>query len=147
MNETPTGAHARVGRSRALWMKIAEPRVQRITFFILYLLHAAAGLALLFAEPVPVQYVFGQWPAVVWGVLLVVGGGVGAVAVLPGWNFLERVGIAAIVIGIAMASLLILALVPPGGVAFALWLLVSAWIVVFAYRAWEVRLYLVAPTN
>lgn len=134
-------------RLHALWRRVAEPRVQRATFFVLYLLHAGAGLGLLFAEPYPVIAVLGQWPTFVWGILLVVGGGVGAVAVLPGWNFLERVGIGAVIVGIIMASLLIVALVPPGGAAFAIWMLVTAWIVVFAYRAWEVRLYLVAPTN
>ena len=133
-------------RTRRLFRWVAEPRVLRTTFFVLYVFHAVAGLSILLAEPGAVVSVLGQWPATAWGVRLTFGGGVGAVAVLPGWNFLERAAIGAIIAGIAMATLLIVAM-GLTAVTFALGLLVGAWVVVFGHRLWEIRLYLVAPKN
>lgn len=132
---------------RRMFRWVAEPRVLRTTFFVLYLFHAAAGLSILLAEPSTATHVLGPVPAAVWGGLLLFGGGIGAVAVLPGWNFLERVGIVAIIAGIAMASLLIIAIPAMSAGVFSLWLLITAWIVVFAHRLWEIRLYLVAPKS
>lgn len=128
----------------AMYRRIAEPRVQRITYLIVYLLHAVGGIGVLWSDPTSITYVLGRWPAVIWGCLLVVGGVFGAVAVLPGWNYIERIGIFGITIGVGMASLLLWAS-PPGGVALLLWSLVTGWLAIFLYRAWEIRGYTVAP--
>lgn len=131
---------------RRLWQRVAEPRVKRIAFLIIYLFHVVAGIGVLLSLPRVVTDVLGQWPTVVWGSLLIAGGVFGAVAVLPGWNFVERVALIACFVGIAMASLLLLAQ-PPSGATLTLWALVTAWMVVFAERSWDIRLYSIAPTT
>lgn len=129
-----------------LWHRVAEPRVQRLAYFFIYLFHIIAGVGVLTSLPTSVTIVLGQWPTVIWGGLLVVGGVFGAVAVLPGWNFVERIALIAAVAGISMASLLLLAQ-PPSGATLTLWALITGWLVVFVHRAWEIRIYSIAPTT
>lgn len=128
------------------WHRIAQPRVQRIAYFILYLFHAVAGFAMMIGQA---QFAgLDVLQTMLWGGFLALGGVFGAVSVLPGWNLFERVGIVGVVTGIAIYSVA-LALGPAENVPIriALWCIVSAWLVVFAFRAWEIRRYLIAPSE
>lgn len=129
-----------------LWRRIAEPRVQRVTFLVVYLLHIVAGMALAIVQPAAARYEFGSLVTYVWGGFFVLGGVLGALAVLPGWNFLERVGLLSLMFAIALTSLFI-AVNPwsPVGIEVIIWALITGWIVVFLYRLWEIRGYLTAP--
>jgi hypothetical protein len=130
---------------RKLWGSIAQPRVQRVGFFVLYGFHLVAGSAVVIGEPNLFHGISGL-QTLVWGGFLVLGGLLGMLAVLPGWNYIERVGILSIMVGIAIYSVL-LAFSPTDDVPLriAFWCFVSAWIVVFVLRTWEIRLYLIAP--
>lgn len=126
---------------------IAEPRVQRVAYFIIYLMHVLSGGAIILGQPDIVAHAIGQPLTVAWGLFLAGGGTVGAVSVLPGWNFVERIGIVAVLFGVALCSIVVFWV--PGlsvGTAIAFWALIAAWLVVFLLRAYEIRMYSVAPS-
>jgi hypothetical protein len=130
-----------------LWNRIAQPRVQRFAHFVLYIFHLIAGAAIILGQPTDIAGLSGE-QTLIWGIFLVIGGVIGAVSVLPGWNFFERVGITSIMVAIAIYSVALVthpAVNPPVRVAF--WCFITAWLVVFALRAWEIRRYLIAPTG
>lgn len=132
---------------KRFWWRVAEPRVQRAAFLILYLFHITAGGAVIIGQPTDIAGLSGE-QTIIWGMFLIMGGALGAVSVLPGWNFLERVGVAAVLVGIAIYSVALAttpATNPPIRVAF--WCFVTGWLVVFALRLWEIRRYLIAPRN
>lgn len=130
---------------RRAWSHIAQPRVQRVGFFVLYGFHLVAGAAVAIGEPI-LFHGIGGLQTLVWGGFLLLGGLLGMISVLPGWNYIERVGILSIVVGVAIYSA-ILAFSPVDDVPLriATWCFVSAWVVVFLLRSWEIRLYLIAP--
>lgn len=132
---------------RRLWHWIAEPRVQRAAYFVIYLMHVLSGAAIILGQPDPVAHAIGAPLTAAWGMFLAGGGLIGAIAVLPGWNFVERIGIVAVLFGVALCSVVILG--TPGltpGTALAFWALVAAWVVVFLLRAYEIRMYSIAPS-
>jgi hypothetical protein len=135
-----------MGRTKRVFHWVAEPRVQRVAFFVVYLLHVVAGLAIIVGQPPSVANEIGHGLTTAWGMFLVFGGIVGAIAVLPGWNFVERIGITSVFIGVSLCSVVI-ASTPWShlGVQIATWALVTGWAVIFALRAYEIRYYIVAP--
>lgn len=130
--------------ARLVWHRVAQPRITRAAFFAIYLLHVLAGLAILLAEPGTVTAILGQPLTLIWASFLALGGLVGAVSVLPGWNYIERIGITSLSIGIALLSVVIIAGAKTS-YSVALFALVFGWIIVFGLRAWDIRDYLVAP--
>lgn len=125
---------------------IAEPRVQRVCFFIAYLSAFAAGLVLIFTEPSLLPKVLGQTVALAWPGFLVAGGAIGAISVLPGWNSFERVAITSLltstalfvvfVYGLAMLSLTL---------QLVLYLLAITAAAALVGRMWEIRFYSIQP--
>lgn len=129
-----------------LWRRIAEPRVQRVAFLSVYLLHIVAGLALIVVQPVAARYAFGTIVTYTWGAFFILGGLIGALGVLPGWNFIERVGLLSLMFGVGLSSLFIAANPwSPVGIEVVIWSLVTGWLVMFLYRLWEIRGYSIAP--
>lgn len=90
--------------------KIQEPRVQRLLYLVFYCLIVWGGVSAFFDSP-PIFTVIGG-PVLVYGLggALVFGGVLGAIAIVPGAWYLERVGIASIGLGIAYRAILILSL-------------------------------------
>lgn len=125
---------------------VAEPRVQRVSFFVIYVMHIVSGIGVLIGQPPAIENVLGGSLSAILAGFMMLGGTVGAVSVLPGWNYIERVGILSVLVGVALCSIVI-AWSPWAnpGVQLAVWALVTAWIVVFLYRTYEIRLYLIAP--
>ena len=130
--------------ARLVWHRIAQPRITRAAFFAIYVSHVIAGVAILAATPGPVTAILGQPLTLVWAGFLALGGIVGAVSVLPGWNYIERIGITSLSVGIALLSVVIFA-GAKSSYSVALFALVFGWLFVFGLRAWDIRDYLVAP--
>jgi hypothetical protein len=129
---------------RLVWRKVAEPRVHRTGFFVIYLLHTLGGLAILSTVLGDYRLVLGEVITTVWSGFLVLGGVTGAASVLSGRNYIERVGILSLFVGFVLA-VIVLSATPPSPGGLALWCILVGWLVVFALRIWEIRLYLVAP--
>lgn len=74
----------------ALWLKIQEPRIVSVIQFFVYLLALAAGWAALAKPPRSVEVTAGQGLTFYWSIMLICGGVLGAITVLPGWWLFER---------------------------------------------------------
>jgi hypothetical protein len=126
---------ATIGRG-ILWLflKIAEPRVQRIVQLGIYLVFAVLGGIFLADPPRSYEGVLGDVLAFVFGVAITAGGVIGAVAVLPGRWWAERLAIIALWTGLGMYIVVALSLAasPVGiGVAVCLALaLLNRWLLV-----------------
>lgn len=132
---------------QGIWDRLAEPRVQRIGYLLVYLLHIVAGMGILTGTfgSTPEELI-GHTLTITWSGFLITGGVAAAIAVLPGWNFVERWAIGVLSIGIILCSVVVISAPPPiTGTRIAIWAIVTAWVVIFALRGWEIRTYLVAP--
>lgn len=87
------------------YMKIAEPRVRRLIYFVIYLLLTGSGLGMLFNPPASLVKLLGG-PALVYvvAIFIMAGAIVCMFCVLPGIWWFERVGLYSIAFGIAMYS-------------------------------------------
>lgn len=74
---------------RSLWLKVQEPRALSVIYFFAYLAISVLGLAVAIDPPRSVQSSIGSL-VIVWGALLLIGGAIGSVSVLPGIWWLER---------------------------------------------------------
>jgi len=85
-----------------LFLKIEEPRMVRILQFGLYGTMIIIGSLYLVSAPSRVENLLGTTLATVLGVLVVLGGMLGGVAVLPGIWWVERLGIIALWTGLGV---------------------------------------------
>lgn len=85
-----------------LFLKIAEPRVIRVVMCVVYGTFAYLGSLYLIDLPHTFEGVLGDVIAVVFGAAITGGGIAGAIAILPGWWGLERFGIIALWIALAL---------------------------------------------
>ncbi|WGM21873.1 hypothetical protein QEH68_06780 [Paenarthrobacter sp. OM7] len=74
----------------ALWLKVQEPRALSAIFFFAYLVISVLGLAVAIDPPRSIQSSIGQGLMVGWGALLLIGGVLGSISVLPGIWWMER---------------------------------------------------------
>jgi hypothetical protein len=74
----------------SLWLKVQEPRALSVIYFFAYLVVSVMGLAVAIDPPRAVQSATGTALMIIWGVLLLVGGALGSISVLPGIWWLER---------------------------------------------------------
>lgn len=120
---------------------IAEPRVVRVVQFGIYVCLLTAGSLVVSTPPRSFEGVLGQTLVTVLGVFILVGGVLGAVAVLPGIWWLERAGILALATGLAMYSTIAVTLgVSPIGFVIGV-----AFILTFVQRWMEIRRFDLAP--
>lgn len=117
-----------------LYLKIEEPRVQRLVQFGIYLTLAILGGIFLADPPRSYEGLLGTVLAAVFGGLICGGGIIGTLAVLPGRWWAERIAIIALWTGLALYIVVALALSASAvgiGVAVCLILaLVNRWLLV-----------------
>ncbi len=92
---------------RALWDRITEPRHLKVLYAVIYAIAAATGGIALVWPPQSVEGALGDVLAAVWAILLLAGGVLGLVTVLPGWWALERLGIALVLCGIGIFAVVL----------------------------------------
>jgi len=125
----------------SLYMKIAEPRVIRIMQFGVYLCMIVSGFGVISKPPTSFENVLGLSLVYVFGGFVFIGALFGAVAVLPGIWWLERVGIIALTTAMSMYSVVIITLgTSPIGIAICI-----AFALTFAQRWMEIRRFQLAP--
>jgi hypothetical protein len=120
---------------------IAEPRVTRLIQFFVYLILLGIGMYLLSYPPQAFEIAVGDPGVFTFGMFLIVGGTAGAVAVLPGVWWLERVGIIALWTGLAIFCVIAVSL----GISLVGAGLATALAVTFLIRWLEIRRYQLAP--
>lgn len=124
-----------------LFMKIAEPRVVRILHFGIYICMVFAGWRVIVNPSLSYNHVVNSLTVDILGAFLMVGALIGAVAVLPGVWWLERAGIISLVTGMAMYSVVIIAL---GGAAIVV-IISIAFILAHSVRWLDIRGLQLAP--
>lgn len=102
------------------FLKIEEPRVQRLLFLVFYLVVILIGLAALFDEDGSLYQTGGPALIISLGGFFLVGGVCGTIAILPGIWWLERVGLVSLAFGLAARAILItiLGVSPVGALIF-----------------------------
>lgn len=131
----------KLGFTQKLFSKIAEPRVFRVFQFIIYVLLILAGSSVLLNDPKTLRFVVGPILLGMFGIFITLGGLLGAIAVLPGIWWLERVAILILVPGIAMFIVMIYTID-----ATNLNILISiAFLLTFVQRWFEINEYQLAP--
>lgn len=98
----------------AVWLRIQEPRIITILQFFIYLSTLAAGSAAVFYPPKAVEGLLGGALTAAWAIMLLLGGLIGSIAVLPGIWWVERMAIPLCVAGLAMYAGTILMSHRPG---------------------------------
>lgn len=90
-------------RVRRLWESITEPRHLKVAYFAIYLLTVGVGVVTATNPPQSIEGPLGPILTAIWSGLFTVGGAVGAITVLPGWWWVERLlGLAPILMGLAI---------------------------------------------
>ena len=127
--------------SYRLFMKIAEPRVVRLLHFGIYVCMLTAGFGVLSYPPRSFDSLVGTTLVYIFGAFVFLGGLLGAVSVLPGVWWLERVGILALITGMLMYIAMIIEL----GSSPIGFVIPIAFSFTFALRWLEIRRYQLAP--
>ena len=101
---------------RRLWLLLHEPRIITAATGITWSILIGIGVAALLAPPATISHQMGPTLTVVWAILLIVGGALGLVGCLPGWFWIERVGLILTGTGASMylAVVLLLHYAEPG---------------------------------
>lgn len=123
------------------FMLIAEPRVQRVIQFVVYLLLGTGGWLVITQPPVKFQDILGHVLVGVFGAFVLAGAIMGALAVLPGIRWLERAGIVALFVGLFMFMVLNVAL--GGSTVGFVFVLVLA--LMFVIRFMQIRKFALTP--
>lgn len=124
-----------------VFMKIAEPRVFRVLQFGIYLCLLYAGVDIYMNTPHSLVDAVGDGHVNMIGIFLAVGSAIGALTVLPGVWFLERVGVILVGAGLTMYLVIVINLGTSAlGIAVA-----AAFILTFVQRFLETKGRLLAP--
>ena len=99
-----------------VWLRVKEPRVLRVIFFLGYLVVLGTGIVTLTNPPTTIEGALGPLLAVSWALFWIVGGIGGSLTVLQGWWEVERYAVAAVMFGLAIyaAVVIILHVQSPG---------------------------------
>lgn len=93
-----------------LWLRIHQPRVISVLYFLIYLCLAAGGLLALLDPPASLAGQIGTAAMSTLSALLTFGGIVGAFAALPGIWWLERTAVLSIGLASALYAIIIFTL-------------------------------------
>jgi hypothetical protein len=125
-----------------VYQKIAEPRVKRLIYFVIYILLGTIGGASAFTPNVRIQELLGGMGLIYFfGGLIIAGAFLCLFSVLPGIWVFERAGLVGLGTGIVMYTITLVCL----GASLAITLIPSILILVFVLRWLDIKDYLLAP--
>lgn len=124
-----------------VYAKIAEPRIFRLLQFGIYLCLGYAGWDIYWHTPHSLIDSIGDGHVNLIGVFLAVGSAIGALTVLPGIWFLERVGVILVGVGLMMYLVIVIDLGTSAlGIAVS-----GAFVLTFVQRFLQTKGRLLAP--
>lgn len=88
-----------VKRARHLWEAITEPRHLKLFYLAVYTVTVGVGVVTLTSPPTSVEGQLGTFLTLFWAALIGLGGLGGAITVLPGWWWAERLSVMLILSG------------------------------------------------
>jgi hypothetical protein len=125
-----------------IYLMIAEPRVRRLMYFVIYACLMVAGAGTFFSPPKYLANSLGGYFWIyVFASFIVVGTVLALVAVLPGIWWLERAALIAVITGVALYTITLLIY----GASFLITLLPIIVILICALRLLDIKEYLLAP--
>lgn len=104
-------------RVRRLWESITRPRHLKVFYLGVYALAIVGGIVTLVNPPSSIEGPLGTFLTSFWALLLTLGGIGGAVTVLPGWWWAERLSVWLIISGACIYGAVIIGIqlaAPPG---------------------------------
>ncbi|ALY08631.1 hypothetical protein CAPNMURICA_31 [Arthrobacter phage CapnMurica] len=126
----------------SVYMKIAEPRVKRLIYFVIYiLLGVIGGIQTFKPNPRISDFVGGQLLIYFYGILIIAGALVCLISVLPGIWVLERAGMVGLGTGIVLYVGTLIAF----GASPTVSLFPIIIVLVFLLRWLDIKDYLLAP--
>ncbi|ASR84037.1 hypothetical protein SEA_TEACUP_31 [Arthrobacter phage Teacup] len=126
----------------AVYMKIAEPRVKRLIYFVIYILLGVIGGISTFKPNARISdFVGGQLLIYFYGLLIVAGAIVCLISVLPGIWVLERAGM----VGLGTGIILYVGTLIAFGASPTVSLFPIIIVLVFLLRWLDIKDYLLAP--
>jgi len=126
----------------SIYMRIAEPRVKRLIYFVIYLLLTALGATSTFMPNPRIEQLLGGMTLVyLFGGLIIVGALVCLFSVLPGIWVFERAGLVALGTGVVLYSTTLVFL----GASIAITVVPFILILMFLLRWLDIKDYLLAP--
>ncbi|ALY09006.1 hypothetical protein GORDON_31 [Arthrobacter phage Gordon] len=126
----------------AVYMKIAEPRVKRLIYFVIYILLGIIGGIQTFKPNTRIsEFVGGQLLIYFYGILIIAGAIVCIISVLPGIWVLERAGM----VGLGTGIILYVGTLIAFGASGAVSLFPIIIVLVFVLRWLDIKDYLLAP--
>lgn len=126
----------------SVYMKIAEPRVKRLIYFVIYILLGLIGGFSAFRPNPRIEELLGGMSLIYWfGGLIIAGALICLISVLPGIWMFERAGLVGLGVGIAMYSVTLIIL----GASPAIAIIPTILILVFVLRWLDIKDYLLAP--
>lgn len=125
-----------------IYMKIAEPRIRRLIYFVIYVGLVIAGLGTIFNPAERIVHLLGG-PTLIYlfGGLIVAGALCCVIAVLPGVWMFERAGLVGLGTGIAMYTATLVLL----GASLLVTVIPIILILIFALRWLDIKEFLLAP--
>lgn len=131
-----------------VWLTIEEPRWVTSCQIAIYLLATAIGVATILSPPNTLIHVWGGPLATAWGLLMTVGGTLGALACYKGLWWLEARALGFIALGVFLRMILVGALhVTEPGSRLVQWLELSMILVALVTRWLRIRDLPIDPTR
>ena len=96
------------GLLRRLWSRVKEPRVLSLLSWTTHVTLGVAGAMTLVVLPGVMDGVAGPIAASITPGLLILGGLLGSIGALPGWQFTERLGIVSSMLGLVLYGLVLI---------------------------------------
>lgn len=97
-----------MGALRRVWESITAPRHIKVTYLGIYVVTALTGVVTMISPPQTIAGEIGPLITPVWAALFIVGGVAGALSVLPGSWWVERLlGIAPIGLGLTIYAVVV----------------------------------------
>ena len=96
------------GLLRRLWSRVREPRVLSLLSWTAHIALGITGAMTLTILPGVMDGVAGPIAASITSGLLVLGGLLGSIGALPGWQFTERLGIVSSMLGLVLYGLVLI---------------------------------------
>lgn len=125
---------------KRVWQRIREPRIQRVVYTIVYGTLSLVGVIVLMRPPQTVMGEIGHTLSIMWGLFLALAV-VAAVAAIPGWWWLEKLGGISATVGIIIYAVItfMLHFSEPVGNRLPQGLVIAAFALLLGIRAYEIR--------
>ena len=110
-----------MGVVQRIWVRVTEPRHLKLFYLAAYIVTFFTGLVTFVNPPNSIESQLGVFLSLFWALLLTIGGLGGAVCVLPGWWWAERLSVWLAIAGTAIYGGIVLSIQIQAGPGSSRW--------------------------